>query len=194
MDAKIEKRILRRQFLERRRALDPEEVRAKSAAIIQRLHNLPPFACAQSILTYVAAKDNEVDTQPLIASLLEQGKEVLVPIAERNRSIMWSRLDGLDELAVGAFEILEPAHQWRRPVLPPKDAVALVPGIVFTRDGWRIGYGGGYYDRFLAHFTGIAIGLAFSEQMTASIPRENHDVPLHYVVTDKVVYRAAGLT
>jgi len=194
MDAKMEKRILREQLLEHRRSLDPEQVREESAAIIVRLQNLPPFVCAHSILTYVASKDNEVETQPLIASLLKQGKEVLVPIAERDRSITWSRLESLDELVAGAFGILEPVFQWRRPVLPPQDAVALVPGIAFTRDGWRIGYGAGYYDRFLAGFAGIAIGLAFSQQMIASIPRENHDVPLHYVVTDKAVYRAAGLT
>lgn len=174
-----------------RRGLGAFEVEARSAATIARVRELPPFASAATILCYVASKDNEVNTQPLIETLLAEGRTVLVPIAGKDRILNWSRIESMHELAPARFGILEPRPEFLRITNPPDDSVAIVPGIAFQPDGYRIGYGGGFYDRFLAHYAGVSIGLAFDVQIVESFPIEAHDVPLHYIVTESQAYDAA---
>jgi len=185
----MDKAEIRERMLQARRALADEVVAEKNRAIISRLEQLPEFAQAQAVLTYVSSKDNEVDTQGLIEDLLREGRMVLVPIAGRDRVMVWSRLLSLDELAKGRFGILEPPPEARRIMDPPGGAVAVVPGVAFTREGWRIGYGGGYFDTFLAGFAGTSIAIAFEAQMVESIPTDQHDVPMDMVVTEAAVYR-----
>lgn len=133
-----------------------------------------------------------MDTGPLIEALLRAGRRVLVPIAEPGGGLVWSRLLCLDELANGRFGILEPRSECQRPTVPDPDAVVIVPGIGFTREGHRIGYGGGYYDRFLAGHPGPKIALAFDLQMLDSFRPEPHDVPVDAVITETAVYWAGA--
>ena len=185
----LDKQALRKQMLESRRAMALAEVRDKSMAIVKRLHSLEAFQQATRVLTYVASKDNEVDTRPLIESLLPEGKDVLVPIAEPGGHMTWSRLDALSELRPARFGILEPAPEFKRPTSPTAGDVVLVPGVAFAPDGYRIGYGGGYFDRFMAGFPGTKIGLAYDLQIVEKPPVEVHDVPVDMVVTEAKVYR-----
>ena len=178
------KRELREEYLGRRRAMSQDDVLSKSRLIHERMQELSEYASARTILTYVSSKDNEVDTLDLIESLLEEGKTVLVPIAEKNRVLVWSRLEALSELAPAQFGILEPLPEFRRLMDPPTDSVALAPGIAFTETGYRIGYGGGYYDTFLATFKGLKIGLAFEVQLLTNFPLEKHDRPVDIVITE----------
>lgn len=180
----MEKSLLRKTALETRKALSPEEIKEKSANILRRLQDLPVFVRAQTVLCYVSSRDNEVGTHPLIEWLLTQCRTVLVPISGNDRQLSWSRLHDLRELAPARFGILEPRPEFRRITPPPGDAVVIVPGIAFRRDGYRIGYGGGYYDRFLAGHPGAGIGLAFDVQIIESFHPEPHDVPLDYIVTE----------
>ena len=175
---------IRQRCLEARRNLSPEEVAAKSQAIIEGLARLDAFREATTVLCYVSSKDNEVDTHALIESMLAEGRTVLVPIAEPDRTLTWSRLEGLDEVAPSCFGILEPRPECRRPTPPPSDALVIVPGIAFTPGGYRIGYGGGYYDRFLAHHKGPTIALAFDCQLIPAFPRSPHDRRVDAVVTE----------
>ena len=207
----VEKTVIRRKYLAARRALSPDEWAARSRAVHDQLAEVDEFREATTVLTYVSPKDNEVDTQALIESMLTQGVCVLVPIAEKDRQLTWSRLKALSELGPGRFGILEPLPEFVRPMDPPDDAVVLVPGIAFTRDGYRIGYGGGYFDRFLAGFRGVSIGLAFDlqtirqgdERKKGTVPSrpptadsvgtvsffQPHDVPVDIVVTESATYR-----
>ena len=181
---------LRRRCLEARRNMAPENVAAKSKAIADRLQDLTAFRQAKTVLCYVSSKDNEVDTQGLIAVLLAEGRTVLVPIAEPERQLTWSRLEALDELAPARFDILEPRSECRRMEAPPPHALVLVPGIAFTPDGYRIGYGGGYYDRFLVQHHGPKVALAFEQQLVPAFDRGPHDVPVDAVVTEQRVLAA----
>ena len=180
----MEKSLLRKTALQTRKALSPEETKEKSASILRRLQDLPVFVRAQTVLCYVSSKDNEVDTHTLIEWLLTQDRTVLVPISGNDRQLSWSRLHDLRELAPARFGILEPRPEFRRITPPPDDAVVIVPGIAFRRDGYRIGYGGGYYDHFLAGHPGASIGLAFDAQIIESFQPEPYDVPLDYIVTE----------
>ena len=190
----LEKKTIRHEILAARRALTPAEAAEKSAAIGASVAALPEFAAASAVLTYVASKDNEVDTQPLIARLLEASRPVLVPATLGKGRMVWSRLESLDELAPATFGVLEPRPEYRRDMPPPAGSVVLVPGLAFTKAGWRIGYGGGYFDRFLAEFAGTRIAVAFALQIVPEMPVEAHDVPMHIIVTESHVYRcpAAG--
>ena len=184
----MNKSAVRKAILERRRSIAPEDATAKSAAILDRLQALPELTSADTALCYVSSKDNEVDTQRLIAWLLGEKRRVLVPIAEPKGKLVWSELHSLDELAPGRFDILEPRTERRRVVEPPEGAPVIVPGIAFTPDRRRIGDGGGYFDRFLAAHRGISIGLAFDMQIVPGFESHGHDVPVDFVVTESRVY------
>lgn len=185
----MDKLELRADCLARRRALSGDEAARRSAAVHARLVALPEWAAADCVLTYLSSMDNEVDTLALVGPLLERGIRLLVPVCRRDRRMDWSELRSLDEVARTRFGIFEPTPENLRPADPPENAVALVPGIAFTRTGDRIGYGAGYYDRFLGSFRGLKIGLAFDLQLVEAIPTEPHDVPLDILVTESAVYR-----
>ena len=187
------KQQIRKHCLEARRAIPPQDAAAKSRAIAHRLESLPIFAGAAVILCYVASKDNEADTHGLIRARLAQGTTVLVPIAEPQGRLAWSQLRALDELAPGRFGILEPRPECRRIIPPPPGALVIVPGIAFTTQGHRIGYGGGYYDRFLATHPGPTVGLAFDIQIVNPWQTADHDVSVDFVITESRTYRGGRL-
>jgi len=169
------------------------EVARKSGAIVERLKTLPAFTSAEAFLCYVSSKDNEVDTHGLLDWLLHARRTVLVPISEPDGTLLWSRIRSLDVLLPGRFGILEPREPARRIMRPPPSSVVIVPGVAFTSDGCRIGYGGGYFDRFLAQYGGPVVALAFDLQIVSSFQVETHDIPMDFVVTETAIYRNPGL-
>ncbi len=188
----MEKQELRRQLLEKRRELSSEEAAKRSAAILHRLKTLDVFRDAPQILTYVASKDHEVDTCGLIRELLAAGREVLVPKALPSRLMDWRRLDVLETLERGPFDVLEPPESLPLVRTISSAALCIVPGIAFRLDGYRIGYGAGYYDRFLAGFSGTTAGLAYEFQITDDFQSQPHDRPVQWVITEERVIRCAG--
>jgi 5-formyltetrahydrofolate cyclo-ligase len=184
-----DKKTIRQRLLAARQALSRAEVAEKSAMIAMQVRTLPEFKAASAILTYVASKDNEVDTKPLIERLLTEQHTVLVPATLGKGRMVWSRLETMDELARGTFGVLEPKPEYRRETVPSAGSIVLVPGLAFTEAGWRIGYGGGYFDRFLAGFPGVKIALAYAMQMIPEIPVAGHDVPMDVIVTETGIYR-----
>ncbi len=182
----------RQKCLATRKNMAPDEVAAKSRAITERLKALDEFRKATTILCYVSSKDNEADTHALIESLLAEGRTVLVPVADREGILLWSRIEGLSELAPARFGILEPRPECRHLTVPPAESPVVVPGIAFTPDGCRIGYGEGYYDRFLAHHPGPGIALAFEVQIVPTFDRNHHDIAVDTIVTEQTVYRPSA--
>jgi len=184
------KRAIRAEALAARRALTPEKAAQNSAAILDRLRSLPEFESARALLVYVSSKDNEVDTLRLISSAIEAGRQVLVPVAlTSTREMVWSELRSLDELHPSTFGIMEPKEDCIRPVEHCEMDLALVPGIAFDTSGCRIGYGGGYYDRFLSSFRGKKVALAYELQVYDSVPSEPHDLPVDVIVTENRLIR-----
>ncbi len=178
---------LRKECRSRRDGLSRAEILGKSQSIRERLSALPEFASAQQVLTYVSM-GSEVDTHGVIRSLLKGRRTVLVPIAEDDGTLHWARLERLEDLEPGAFGVLEPRPDRRRPVEPPDDALVIVPCVAFAPSGHRLGHGKGYFDRFLADRRGTSIGLAFETQKAEDLPAESHDVPLDIVVTESRCY------
>lgn len=189
-DSKMtDKKALRTRHLALRRALSEEAWRTGSARILERAAALPEVADASAILVYVAVRDNEVNTQPFIRSALVAGREIWVPVTYPKGRMTWSRLEAFDELSPAAFGLLEPQGDALREGDPPPESVVLVPGLAFDRTGARIGFGGGYFDRFLAGFPGFKAGLAFDVQLTEGLPVEPHDVRMDAVVTETTTHR-----
>lgn len=187
---KDRKRTIRAEALAARRSLTSEQVTQKSTAILDKLRSIPEFESARALLVYVSSKDNEVDTLRLIRTAIQSGRKVLVPVAVTStREMVWSELKSLDELQPSTFGIMEPKEDRIRPVEHCETDVALVPGIAFDVAGRRIGYGGGYYDRFLAAFRGKKVALTYELQVYESIPAEPHDLPVDVIVTENRIIK-----
>jgi len=135
--------------------------------------------------------DGEVETEQMIRDFLEIGKKILIPITDKpHRRLIFSELRDYDaELTLGTFNIQEPKREYRRIIPPNQTALVTVPGIVFDLRGYRLGYGFGYYDRFLSSLNveTPTIGLAFEFQIENKVPIENHDIPVHRIITEKRV-------
>jgi len=184
--APLQKHELRTQIRERRIALDHRSHR--SQLILDRLTELLQYRTAEFVLAYIGHR-SEVQTLPLIEQRLRDSQPTSVPWCERG-CLQLFRLDDLDQLAAGNYGISEPrtdlrTESQRRVDVSEVDAI-LVPGIAFDRSGGRLGQGKGYYDKLLqqAKPGTTLIGLAYDCQIVESIPREEHDVLMHLVVTE----------
>jgi len=178
------KENLRQRILAMRRALRPDEVNVLSAQIMEQLFTLSAVQSAAALLSYVASKDNEVETKGIIQWFVSQAKPVFVPVTGPNRDMAWSRLTSLEDLEPNRFGLLEPRKGAQQIDAPPHNALCLVPGIVFSRVGHRIGYGGGYFDRFLSSNDVFSIGLAYDLQVVEEVPIEPWDACVDVVVTE----------
>lgn len=188
-----EKRALRREALARRKALPRAEKAHHDRAIRDHLLALDAVRGAGALLTYVSSLENEADTWAVLRSFLSQKRPVFVPLTgERFGEMTFARILSPDELRPGRFGLLEPDPAARRADPVPEDAVCLVPGLAFTRTGYRIGYGGGYFDRFLAAFKGVSVGLAYALQVVDAIPALPHDTPVDLLVTEEGVVDCAA--
>ncbi len=178
-----DKTSLRLLLKSRRAALTKEERREKSASITQLI--LDSLADKTTILAY-AAKDPEVETLPLISSLIAAGKTVAVPIIEKEtRTLRLSRLESIDHLEPSTFNVPEPiSHEI--PISPKEIQTVLLPIVGFDKQGNRLGYGAGYYDRFLAANPHLEkIGLAFSCQEVEEVPTDEYDIRMDMIFTEK---------
>lgn len=185
-----QKTVLRREINSKRRALSLEQWALLSEKIRRRIIESPFYASAEILLTYVSSKDNEVDTHTLIDCALAEGKQILVPVLANERGgLRWSRLTSRDQLIRGRFGLCEVQPEFIEEVrYPDKGSICITPGIAFSKTGYRLGYGGGYYDRFLGEYQGITIGLAFEFQVVDAVPVDTHDFRVHHVVTDSFWY------
>ncbi len=186
------KKEMRCEYKHRRCVLSQPEWECMSEAIRAGLIQSRLYGEADVLWTYVSAKDNEVDTHAIIDHALAADKRVFIPVTTAaGKDLRWSRLHDLRDLERGHFGLFEPRADRVDWVCPSDEGVCLVPGIVFTRTGFRLGYGGGYYDRFLADFRGISVGLAFEMQIAHHLPLDIHDRPVQYVLTEAGWYQAA---
>lgn len=182
-DAREKRKSLRETMLQQRLALIPEEVTAASEAIAGKLNELMPLARAKNIMGFWAIK-NEVDLSGFLKDQSNQGKTILLPRINPQKELEAIAYRGDQWLTRGSFGIPEPVGE----AFPADDIDAiLVPGLVFDGRGYRLGYGKGYYDRFLAHIREDAFicGVCYEFQVVDDVFPHEKDVPLHWIVTDK---------
>ena len=167
----LDKKQLRTQLLALRRGLGPSVRAEVDARIADAVTATEEWREAPAILTYLSVRD-EVDTRELVRLAREDGKVVAAPRVTGPRSLAWYRVEAGDELEVSAMGIEEPAARGERRVDPAclgERSVALVPGLAFDEMGYRLGYGGGFYDTFLGRFRGVSIGLCRDAALMPSL-------------------------
>lgn len=178
------KKELRSGLKTKRRSMSVEEKAGYDRKIFQKLRNLWAFRCCDTVFTYVST-DIEVDTREIINFCLETGRRVAVPrCTEKSGEMLFYYIDGLDELKKGSFGVLEPEADESRLATIEK-GLCLVPALGFDKKGFRLGYGKGYYDRFLSMFGGDSVGLCYDNCISESFPHGRYDRPTAVVVTDK---------
>jgi len=190
-EARARKQELRVAALRKRRSIDPEVLAAQSSLVAANVLSLKEYLEARLLVSY-CAKDDEVQTRPIIEKALEEGKRVAVIVTDpRSKALQFSEIESFaDDLAPGTFGILEPKRERLRPVSLSEADVVLVPLLAWDEKGQRLGYGAGYFDRALAGARSVAkVGLGLESQRLPSIPTSWHDVPLDIVVTEKRVVR-----
>ena len=172
---------LRKQVLQEMKANPREQKQCIDQALTERLLQHPFYQEAKIIATYLSFH-HEFQTQELIEQALKDGKKVLIP-----KTYPKGRMDFVvynpQQLVKTSFGLLEPQGNLEVVDASQIDLIH-VPGLAFTTEGYRIGYGGGYYDRYLKHFTGHTLSTIYPCQIKDFIP-ENHDIPVQEVLIDE---------
>ena len=182
-----DKKEVRAYFLELRGAITEARRAALNEALVKNASSMPQYISSDTLLCYYPVR-KEPDILPLAVHALEQGKTVAFPISHiRERRLSFHVIKKLSDLKVGAYNIPEP------PVSLPEitefsGALCLVPALAFNKKGRRLGYGGGYYDRFLSDFKGISMGLAYSDFYVQDLPTEAHDATVDIIITENGGY------
>ena len=178
----MNKRELRTQFQALRRGMDAELHEKYSRAIAQKVLNLVEQTGARSVFAYLSFA-GEVDTHALIKELFHRGVEVSVPRCNKETHTMEAiALTSMEQLRTGTYGILEP--QGGDVVSPECIDMVLVPALAFDQEGFRLGWGAGYYDRYLDGYQGLTVGLCFSLCQTEKLPRDDHDLPVTMVLNE----------
>jgi 5-formyltetrahydrofolate cyclo-ligase len=193
MGEMADKGEIRKKILELRNAMLPEEIAAKSGEIARRLTKLREIRESSTLMVFLSF-GSEVLTDELIVWGWEAGRRIVVPLCRpKGRVLTPCLLSGFDELEKGHYGIREPKTDRLRPVPQEEIDAVLIPAVAFDRCGHRVGYGGGYYDRFLPEVPRAArIGAAFACQIVMEIPPDPHDVPVDRIVTEEELIITAG--
>ena len=184
----MEKKIIRNQILKSKEELDKTILKSYSDSIINKLYNTNYYKSAKTIMTFISF-GAEVDTHEFIKESIKKGKRIVVPITvPETKQLKLSEVLNFDELEIGFYNILTPKEEFIRYVDPSEVDLIIVPGVAFDKCGYRIGYGGGYYDRFLSNLDHVTkISLAFNMQLIDKIPRDHFDIPVNYIITEKEI-------
>lgn len=186
-DAVQVKDQLRQTMLAKRRSLPKETVTAKSRTITEIFCDWPLYKKAACIMVYLNMPD-EPQTDAIINAALACGKTVCVPLlGPKYGEMTAARISGLDDLVTGRLGLKMPDPVKAQVVAPETIDIVLVPGVAFDLKGNRVGMGAGYYDRYLAMTQCPRIGLAWSFQICGSVPAENHDVRMDYLLSENGV-------
>lgn len=187
---------LRNRILRNRSVLSPQAVCEKSGNIFNRLYSTKHYEDTKIVLAYMSFR-NEVSTELFIRKCLADGKIVAIPRVEHHkgtgsqRILTAYRINELDKDIISGYKgIPEPDTTILNKMDPREIDLAIIPGVVFDYSRYRIGYGAGYYDRFLSSLGTdcLKAGIAYDMQMIDKIPYEEHDIPMDIVVTETGVY------
>lgn len=186
-DVRKNKDILREKFKNKRLAFTSEQKAEYDRKILKKISALYQYKNSSVILSYVS-KGIEVDTMKLIDMALADGKRVAVPkCVDGTRNMEFYYINSVQDLEKGSFGVLEPKTEVCEKLTDFSGCFCVVPGMSFDTKGFRLGYGKGYYDRFLAKFDGATAGLCYSCCVKWMLPRGKFDKSVDVVVTEKYI-------
>ncbi|MGI6105981.1 MAG: 5-formyltetrahydrofolate cyclo-ligase [Raoultibacter sp.] len=177
-----EKAELRKRMLATRASLSVEERAQANRNMLSKMRSLPEYQEAQTIFIYVSVTD-EPDTRELMQDAWKQGKRVCVPLCESLGIMHAHEICSMDDLVAGKYDIPEPKETCKR--IPPEEIdLNIVPCVCCSIDGYRLGYGGGFYDCWLTNRQAPAALLCFEKMLVSSVPRDERDQRVNILVSD----------
>lgn len=184
-----DKKEARRYFLDKRNAISADEIKERSATLCKHILALDEFAAADTVLLFAPTR-NEPDLSSVALTAWELGKSVAFPISRTSDyTLDFRRVNSIDELEVGAYKILEPSTTAPTPIMSEK-TLCIVPALASDEQGFRLGYGKGYYDRFLREFKGISVCALLNDFSCSSLPHDENDIPVDITIFETGVQKA----
>ena len=190
--AALEKQRLREEHLAAREALSEQERSVLDNRITQKLLATSEYAEATTVLTYVSVS-SEVSTRMFIECALRDGKTVAVPRCLPGHRLEFVAIASLEQLVAASFNLLEPAKELPAVTEDQKNnSICIVPALLVDAKGYRLGYGAGFYDRFLSTYPGKKICLAYQQSLSrTTLPHTAFDVAVDLVITESEVLTCA---
>lgn len=191
-DIREYKKALREKYKELRRQMPTEEKSCRDTEILDRVLSSDAYKKANIVLTYVST-DIEVDTSELIKKAIEDKKRVAVPrCVSGTRDMDFYFIKSTDDLEKGTFSVMEPVPSKCVKAYAYETALCIIPGLSFDMKGYRLGYGKGYYDRFLsAHPKLIKMGICYCSCTVSELIHGRYDVCADLIVTEKYTHRTS---
>ena len=178
----MDKKTLRKRYLAARTALSAGEKQGIDRAITENVLKSALYREAKCVFCYVSTAE-EIDTRAILEAALRDGKTVCVPLCGRGGSMSARRITALSDLQTGHYGILEPPDTAEE-IAPEDIDLVLAPALSCDRAGFRLGYGGGYYDRFLAKTGAVCAALCAEARLTDALPAEPFDRRCDYIFTE----------
>ena len=183
----MDKKALRKQIIQKRLTLSDTERSQASDAVFQLLVSLEMITQAKTVSSFVTF-GAEIQTDAINHWLLEQKKCLVLPyISPVEKEMTFHEVHNLEELILNDFGILEPVPTIHKVITIGEIDCVITPGVAFDNQGYRLGYGGGFYDRFFSQIekTIPKIGIAFECQLVESLPVASYDMPINHLITEK---------
>ena len=179
------KKALRRQMFQQRSEMPFNRRLDADRRITEAVLGHPAYQQAKQVFCYVSLP-HEVSTKALIAAVLRDGKRLGLPVCETGTGTMtFYRLDAVSELKAGAFRIPVPPVAQERILLPDADTLMIVPMLAYDAEGYRLGAGGGYYDRYLAEYQIRTLGICYADCRQTQLPHDAYDRRLECCITEQ---------
>lgn len=178
------KKLLRGELKSLRDSIPEADRAACSAKLAELIRSMPEYTAAKRVLLYYPI-GSEPDFLPLAVAAVADGKIIAFPAVD-GKDMIFCDVKGIDGFHAGSMGIPEPDRSEHVDVSDFTDTLCVVPALAADRNGNRIGYGGGYYDRFLKRYTGFSVCAVYSRLLFDDLPAEAHDVSVDAVVSDGV--------
>ena len=189
INVKEEKRRLRTRCKKLRESCPPEVKARLDKALTEKVLGLEEYKACETLFVFVSSPI-ECDTRQIIADALQRGKRVAVPrCADRSGKMDFYYIRSFDDLSRGTFGLEEPDPQTCERVTDLSSGFCIVPGLCFDLEGYRVGFGKGYYDRFLDEFGGVTAGICYTKFTEKQLPRGAFDRHTDILVTERFINR-----
>ncbi|MBR5314665.1 MAG: 5-formyltetrahydrofolate cyclo-ligase [Clostridia bacterium] len=180
------KNSIRTEYKAKRKLINAEQKAEMDEAICKRFLSLSSYRFADTVLLF-APLQNEINTYPIAQDALAKGKKLAFPRCIEGNDMVYHYVNSLDQLKPGKYGIMEPSDDLPLFNNDGGHTVCILPAIVYDKKGYRLGYGKGYYDRFLSSFKGVKVGLVYNDFIINEVPIGRYDLPSDIVITEKRV-------
>ncbi|WP_176545052.1 5-formyltetrahydrofolate cyclo-ligase [Bacillus sp. AFS041924] len=180
----MEKKEIRNSMMKKLKNISSLDREEKSKQIVEKLLNSDQFLCADIIATTMPM-EHEINTKYLITACWKMNKSVVVPKCNHDtRKMHFYKINSFEDLKKGYFGIQEPLEEKCEEIGKEFIDLIIVPGVAYTKYGERLGYGGGYYDRYLEDYKKQLMALAYDFQILNELPTEKHDIKMPLILTE----------